>query len=150
MRIDMDPKEYLEQYLPNKAQAKVIEAELDEIADTLKSIKIDGMPSRDIINHPTETAAIKLIEARERYQAKLDEANAICKDIIDTINSIDDAKSIRLLHLKYCKDAPWAVIAYELHYSLDYVKKELHNKALEQFDVAAKRRALKGGMDSDI
>ena len=144
----LPPKEYLGLFMRYKAKASNIEAELSDLADTLGPVALDSMPGKGVISHPTEAAALKLIETRKRYQAELEEADAICNDVLDTINSLEDAKSSKLLYLKYCKDMPWALVADELHYSVAYVKQELHAIALDQLKIQMQRKAMAkvGGM----
>ena len=133
------PKEYLKTYLKYKNRAETFKAELEEVADPRETIRMDGLPRKGGINHPTEEAAITLARARKRYQPLIEEAETICSDIIDTVNSIEP-KAARLLYLKYCKGFPWHKVAKDLYYSEAYVKKELHANALDQLEIAIKRK----------
>lgn len=134
------PREYLRLYQQNKNKASMLRSVLEEVADQRSAIRLDGLPRKGGINHPTEDAAISLSEAKAKYQPLIDEAETICDDVLDTVNSLEPREA-RLLYLKYCKDYPWYKVAKELYYSEAYVKKELHTNALEQLDIAMRRKS---------
>lgn len=134
-----DPKSYLELYAIYKGKAAMLRGLIAELEDPRGGTRLDGQPKKNSITHPTEEAAFRLAEAKARYQDQIEEADAICDDVLDTVNSLEP-RSATLLYEKYLKRNTWEQVARKLYYSEPYVKKELHQSALDQLQIELKRK----------
>lgn len=137
----LEPKAYLNLFRVYKAKVINLRAEIDRLEDPTTSVRMDGLPRSGGINHPTEDAALRLAEVKAKYKEAIKVSDEVCDDIMDTINTLEDPRSARLLNLRYCQGLAWYKIASQLYYSEAYVKKELHTKALEQVELEMKRKA---------
>lgn len=139
-----EARAYLKRYEQKKQKIANLKAQIKRAEEDTRSggVKIDGLPRAGKINHPTEDAALKLAQIRERLNRKIDRYEAECLEIEETVSMIPDARSEKLLSLKYLDGKKWDKVAEELYYSEAYVRRELHNRALELLEITMKRREI--------
>ena len=89
-----------------------------------------------VITPDTERAAIAEAEAAfmEREMEAMEGLVDLKKQILDSINKVEDPELRTLLELRYISYMSWENIASEMFYGIDNVFK-LHRKALEQIEV---------------
>ena len=141
-----ETKTYLRSYKCKKARIANLRANIRRAEeDARKSgIRLDGLPRSGKISHPTEEAAFKLAQIRDKINATISELEAECHEIEVTVESISDPRSVQILTLRYFEYRSWEYISRKMYYSIPYVKKELHNKALELLEIEKKRRNTDG------
>ena len=89
----------LTQYKGIKAEISSIRSRLDVI--TLKSPKLDGLPSGTDVTSPTENAALRLAELSELYSHRLEELYVLEKEINDFVEGIKDIELATYVREKY-------------------------------------------------
>lgn len=136
-----DIKTYLRSYKCKKARIANLRANIRRAEEDVRKsgIRLDGLPRKSSVSHPTEEAAFKLAQIRDKINASIAELEAECREIEDTVESIDDPRSVQILSLKYFDGRSWEYISRKMYYSIPYVKKELHYKALELLEIELRR-----------
>ena len=105
----MTPKEYLAQYSDCKHDKSRITTEINSMC---------GEIDNNIISKRTEE--LKKIESKQM-------------EIIESIDNVHDSTLRELLSRKYISCQTFDMIAEEMHYNPEYVKKGLHSRALIEF-----------------
>ena len=140
----MDAKKLLNRYQFYKDRADMFkdeyEAEIELIDSIRSSANIDGLPKRKYINRDTETKAIRLTEKLEKMQNAIVEAVEIRQNVFEIVADIPDVYGI-VLCKRYIQDKQWNEIADELNYSEEYVRGELHTKALKLMQAEVDKRS---------
>lgn len=80
-----------------------------------------------------ERCILERFEIRKKLEQKLSEFEELKTKLNNLINQINDVQSRRLLKLRYFQYLEWEDIRDHLNYgSLEYVRGELHGKALQK------------------
>lgn len=125
----MTAKEFLKQYKKLDKEIAYLEQQIEwaELeADTIRSTSDnDGMPHGSNIGHPTEDKAIRLADAKKRWNELRTEKVMIRLSIVDVINKLPYPQNF-IIHYRYIDDREWKWIArrigYEKSRTLDYHK----------------------------
>ena len=133
---------YLKSYKNKKQEITLLELSIRRAEeDVRRGGYIDGLPRKSSISHPTEEAALRLAQIRDRLRKKIDALNAECQEIEDTVSMIPDPRARLILIYKYFNGLSWSEIANHMYYSEAYCKRELHVTALELLEIEMKRRS---------
>lgn len=134
----MTTREYLElvvniDYRINslKERARLAKAKAEKITANYESIGGSGGTSSKI-----ENGVIESLTYEEEISYILKEYDDFRKLVLSQIHRVDDNISATLLEEKYINGKSWKEVAYifrNLHDS-EYVRKEMHSKALRDFD----------------
>lgn len=122
-------KKYLRSYIPALKYAQECLRDLDAIT-LLQSPKMDGMP-RTQAPHGLESQIGQIDAIRRKAEKARERALAICEDIEDRLDRLEDINSKRLIRLRYIYGFTWAEVAEEMGYSERSIHR-LHSKALEE------------------
>lgn len=129
----MKAKEFLKQYKIAMERTERYEneynlavEEIDAIGSTLGT---DGQPHGSGISRKTEDKAIKLAEARDKWQKAKDDAFEIRQRVLDMIIDIPDIEG-KVLYERYINLLTWEQIADKLYYSYTGVF-YAHGRALD-------------------
>lgn len=113
-----DIQKYLKQYLHIKNQMRRLWEKIDDIEETygVSGIEISDMPKAhtNVIQHPTEEIAIKLVALKESYQIKYSKALDKMKDIESTIDQIENEQLQELLYYRYIEGLTIEATAEEM------------------------------------
>lgn len=130
----MDAKELLSQYQTYKQRADMFKEEYEEEIELIDSIRssanIDGLPKRKFINRDTESKAIRLTEKLEKMQNAIIDAVEIRQNVFNIVSEIPDIYGI-MLSKRYIQEKRWCDIADEMNYSEEYIRGDMHRKALK-------------------
>lgn len=107
---------------------------LNALATKATSVISDmpGSPNRNI--HKTEDVIVKIVDLQEEVKADMEGLVDLKKQIMDSINQVEDPELRTLLELRYLSYLSWEQIAGEMYYGIDNIFK-LHRKALDQIEV---------------
>lgn len=127
----MTTKEYLKQYQKMMEEVRCLDVEIEELWTQLTSATSnnDGMPKGTVQDRQTKLHAImadKLQTKRSKKQA----AEEIMAEVLQTIDKVTDPNHRQLLFERYIQDKEWKDIAEDISYTEEYVRGELHGKAL--------------------
>ena len=107
---------------------------LNDLATKATSV-ISDMPSNATRNvHKTEDVIVKIVDLQNEIKEAMEGLVDLKKQILDSINKVEDPELRTLLELRYISYMSWENIAAEMFYGIDNVFK-LHRKALEQIEV---------------
>lgn len=122
----MTVKEYLRQYEAAERIARRLKTEYDmqmQKIDAIKSpMNTDGMPHGSGISNRTEQAALRLVEAAERYKDAEVEALKKRQQVFELIWNVPGLKG-DILYERYINLKSWDQVADSVHYSL----RQVHN-----------------------
>lgn len=109
-------------------------ASLSELACKATTVMSDmpGSPNRNI--HKTENVIVKIVDLQEEIKRDMEGLVDLKKQIVDSINTVQDPELRTLLELRYLSYHGWEQIATEMYYGIDNIFK-LHRKALEQIEI---------------
>ena len=128
----MTVKEYLRQYESAEKIARRLKTEYETqmmLIDCIKSpCDNDGMPHGSSINKVTEEAALKLLEAAERYKKAEMEALKKRQQVFELIWKVPGIKG-DILYERYINLKRWEEIADIVHVSFRHATR-LHGEAL--------------------
>ena len=127
----MTTKEYLKQYQKMMEEVRCLDVEIEELWTQLTSATSnnDGMPKGTVQDRQTKLHAImadKLQTKRNKKQV----AEEIMAEVLETIDKVTDPNHRQLLFERYIQDKEWKDIADDISYTEEYVRGELHGKAL--------------------
>ena len=127
----MTTKEYLNQYKRMMEEVRCLDVEIEELWTQLTSATSnnDGMPKGTVSDRQTKLHAImadKLQTKRSKKQA----AEEVMAEVLETIDKVTDPNHRQLLFERYIQDKEWKDIADDISYTEEYVRGELHGKAL--------------------
>ena len=133
-------KEYLSRYRWDKVSLEEICKEIDACrANALPGgINYDGMPHGSGNNSDLSDYAVKYSELLEKLKAKREQLITDLAEISAAIEAVEDPRSNILLRYRYIQLKKWREIADIMHYTEDYVKKDLHSIALRNFKIPTK------------
>ncbi|MGN0244593.1 MAG: DUF1492 domain-containing protein [Lachnospiraceae bacterium] len=107
---------------------------LNDLATKATSV-ISDMPGNATHNvHKTEDVIVKIVDLQNEIKEAMEGLVDLKKQILDSINKVEDPELRTLLELRYISYMSWENIASEMFYGIDNVFK-LHRKALEQIEV---------------
>ena len=133
----MKAKEYLQKL---QKLDIVINQKIQEL-DSLK--KMDGLKGIEYTREKVkcsqancasfETILIKIIDMENEINSEIDRFIDTKHDIINQIQSLDNAKFIEVLYKRYVEYKRLEVVACEMNYTFQYVVL-LHGQALKEFE----------------
>lgn len=131
--LKMTTKEYLQQYKKAQEEVRCLDTEIEELWTQLTSSTSnnDGMPKGSVQDRQTKLHAIMADKLQAKRQKKI-EAESIMADVLETIDKVSDPNYRLILFQKYIQDKTWEQIADHLGYVEEYVRGELHGKALNE------------------
>ena len=126
-------EKFLDQYKKAIAKEQNLRDEIRRLDERIgiPNQRMDGLPKKHEPQHVTEDMALQLIESKQRYEKQIMDSLQICAHVVEVINTVPDARCARLLYLRYCLDLSWDDVAIRIHYSPEYVAKELNQMALQ-------------------
>ena len=127
----MTTKEYLKQYQKMMEEVRCLDVEIEELWTQLTSATSnnDGMPKGTVQDRQTKLHAI-MADKLQTKQGKKQVAEEIMAEVLETIDKVTDPNHRQLLFERYIQDKEWKDIAADISYTEEYVRGELHGKAL--------------------
>lgn len=127
----MTTKEYLNQYKRMMEEVRCLDVEIEELWTQLTSATSsnDGMPKGTVQDRQTKLHAI-MADKLQTKQGKKQVAEEIMAEVLETIDKVTDPNHRQLLFERYIQDKEWKDIADDISYTEEYVRGELHGKAL--------------------
>lgn len=129
----MTTKEYLNQYKRMMEEVRCLDVEIEELWTQLTSATSngDGMPKGSVQDRQTKLHAI-MADKLQTKRRKKSEAEEIMAEILEVIDKVSEPTYRQLLFERYIQDKKWEDIATDLMYVEEYVRGELHSKALNE------------------
>lgn len=127
----MTTKEYLNQYKRMMEEVRCLDVEIEELWTQLTSATSsnDGMPKGTVQDRQTKLHAI-MADKLQTKRSKKQVAEEIMAEVLETIDRVTDPNHRQLLFERYIQDKEWKDIADDISYTEEYVRGELHGKAL--------------------
>lgn len=127
----MTTKEYLNQYKRMMEEVRCLDVEIEELWTQLTSATSsnDGMPKGTVQDRQTKLHAI-MADKLQTKRSKKQVAEDIMAEVLQTIDRVTDPNHRQLLFERYIQDKEWKDIADDISYTEEYVRGELHGKAL--------------------
>ena len=127
----MTTKEYLNQYKRMMEEVRCLDVEIEELWTQLTSATSsnDGMPKGTVQDRQTKLHAI-MADKLQSKRGKKQVAEDIMAEVLQTIDRVTDPNHRQLLFERYIQDKEWKDIADDISYTEEYVRGELHGKAL--------------------
>ena len=127
----MTTKEYLKQYQKMMEEVRCLDVEIEELWTQLTSATSnnDGMPKGTVQDRQTKLHAI-MADKLQTKRSKKQVAEEIMAEVLETIDKVTDPNHRQLLFERYIQDKEWKDIAEDICYTEEYVRGELHGKAL--------------------
>lgn len=127
----MTTKEYLKQYKRMMEEVRCLDVEIEELWTQLTSATSnnDGMPKGTVQDRQTKLHAI-MADKLQTKRSKKQVAEEIMAEVLETIDKVTDPNHRQLLFERYIQDKEWKDIADDISYTEEYVRGELHGKAL--------------------
>jgi len=127
----MTTKEYLKQYQKMMEEVRCLDVEIEELWTQLTSATSnnDGMPKGTVQDRQTKLHAI-MADKLQTKRSKKQVAEDIMAEVLQTIDKVTDPNHRQLLFERYIQDKEWKDIADDISYTEEYVRGELHGKAL--------------------
>ena len=127
----MTTKEYLNQYKRMMEEVRCLDVEIEELWTQLTSATSnnDGMPNGTVQDRQTKLHAI-MADKLQTKRSKKQVAEEIMAEVLETIDKVTDPNHRQLLFERYIQDKEWKDIADDISYTEEYVRGELHGKAL--------------------
>lgn len=129
----MTAKEYLSTYKKMMEEVRCLDTEIEELWTQLTSStsNSDGMPKGTVQDRQTKLHAIMADKLQTKRKKKI-EAESVMADILETVDQVTDPNFRLILFERYIQDKNWEEIADHLGYVEEYVRGELHGKALNE------------------
>jgi DNA-directed RNA polymerase specialized sigma subunit len=128
----MTPKEYLQQYRDAVRRAAAAQDHLDELRSMATRIT-PNYSSEGCGTHQTGdklgAAVARILDAESRVSDELEMLEATEREVIKTINGVQDGTLNTLLYERYINGKTWEQIAVQMNYTYRRVT-QLHGKAL--------------------
>lgn len=114
-------------------ECRCLDIEIEELWNQLTSstASSDGMPRGTVTDRQTKLHAIMADKVQVKRQKKK-EAEELMAEILETIDQVTDPIYRQLLFERYIQNRTWEDIAIDLSYVEEYVRGELHGKALNE------------------
>jgi hypothetical protein len=131
MVLQMTTKEYLKQYQKMMEEVRCLDVEIEELWTQLTSATSnnDGMPKGTVQDRQTKLHAI-MADKLQTKRSKKQVAEEVMAEVLETIDKVTDPNHRQLLFERYIQDKEWKDIADDISYTEEYVRGELHGKAL--------------------
>ena len=104
---------------------------LEAIAYTPGAPAKSGLPRKAAVSDPTGDRAARLLNLREAYAAKLDQAVQAITEIEQLIGTLSDPVERRLIRCRYLEGKTWEQVCIEMNYSWRQVHR-IHGRVLEK------------------
>lgn len=129
----MTTKQYLSQYKRMMDECRCLDVEIEELWTQLTSSTSnnDGMPKGTVQDRQTKLHAIMSDKLKVKREKKK-EAEDLMAEILEVIDQVTEPTYRQLLFERYIQDKKWEDIATDLLYVEEYVRGELHGKALNE------------------
>lgn len=129
----MTTKQYLSQYKRMMDECRCLDVEIEELWTQLTSSTSnnDGMPKGSVQDRQTKLHAIMSDKLKVKREKKK-EAEDLMAEILEVIDQVTEPTYRQLLFERYIQDKKWEDIATDLLYVEEYVRGELHGKALNE------------------
>lgn len=141
---------FLESYQWKKKAIERLERKIDEIEETVgvNGVQYSDMPKAhtNSIHRPTEEIALKLIDLKNQYEVKYDEALKKMQEVEALIISVDDPLLMSFLELRYIDGMTMEETAEELDMSDRHIYR-LQKKALK---AACEKLGLSDPVDAEF
>ena len=128
----MTPKEYLQQYRDAVRRAAAAQDHLDELRSMATRIT-PNYSSEGGGTHQTGdklgAAVARILDAESRVSDELEMLEATEREVVKTINGVQDGTLSTLLYERYINGKTWEQIAVLMNYTYRRVT-QLHGKAL--------------------
>ena len=110
-----------------------MDVEIEELWTQLTSSTSnnDGMPKGSVQDRQTKLHAIMSDKLKVKREKKK-EAEDLMAEILEVIDQVTEPTYRQLLFERYIQDKKWEDIATDLLYVEEYVRGELHGKALNE------------------
>lgn len=133
-------KNYLSRYGWDIKAIEEIEGEITacRLGALPGAVSYDGMPHGSGDKTDLSDYAVEIDDLLCKFRNKRKEAIRDLKEISDAIEAVEDARSNVILRYKYIQLKKWREIADAMNYTEDYVKRELHSVALQNFKIPTK------------
>ena len=112
-------------------EVRCLDVEIEELWTQLTSATSnnDGMPKGTVQDRQTKLHTI-MADKLQTKQGKKQVAEEIMAEVLETIDKVTDPNHRQLLFERYIQDKEWKDIADDISYTEEYVRGELHGKAL--------------------
>ena len=112
-------------------EVRCLDVEIEELWTQLTSATSnnDGMPKGTVQDRQTKLHAI-MADKLQTKRSKKQVAEEIMAEVLQTIDKVTDPNHRQLLFERYIQDKEWKDIADDISYTEEYVRGELHGKAL--------------------
>ena len=129
----MTTKEYLNQYKRMMEEVRCLDVEIEELWTQLTSATSnnDGMPKGTVQDRQTKLHTI-MADKLQTKRSKKQVAEEVMAEVLETIDKVTDPNHRQLLFERYIQDKEWKDIAEDISYTEEYVRGELHGKALNE------------------
>lgn len=114
-------------------ECRCLDVEIEELWTRLTSSTSnnDGMPKGSVQDRQTKLHAIMSDKLKVKREKKK-EAEDLMAEILEVIDQVTEPTYRQLLFERYIQDKKWEDIATDLLYVEEYVRGELHGKALNE------------------
>ena len=121
-------------------EVRCLDVEIEELWTQLTSATSnnDGMPKGTVQDRQTKLHAI-MADKLQTKQGKKQVAEEIMAEVLETIDKVTDPNHRQLLFERYIQDKEWKDIADDISYTEEYVRGELHGKALNDIRYVSER-----------
>lgn len=112
-------------------EVRCLDVEIEELWTQLTSATSnnDGMPKGTVQDRQTKLHAI-MADKLQTKRSKKQVAEEVMAEVLQTIDKVTDPNHRQLLFERYIQDKEWKDIADDISYTEEYVRGELHGKAL--------------------
>lgn len=128
----MTPKEYLQQYRNAVRRVAAAQDHLEELRSMATRIT-PNYSAEGGGSHQTSdklgNAVARILEAESRISDELEILEATEREVVKTINDVQDGTLSTLLYERYINGKTWEQIAVNMHYSYMHICR-LHGSAL--------------------
>jgi DNA-directed RNA polymerase specialized sigma subunit len=128
----MTPKEYLQQYRDAVRRAAAAQDHLDELRSMATRITPNYSSEGGGTHHTGDklgAAVARIMDAESRVSDELEMLEATEREVVKTINGVQDGTLSTLLYERYINGKTWEQIAVLMNYTYRRVT-QLHGKAL--------------------
>lgn len=133
----MTAKQYLLQLPKLELNIKLLEAEIEERRTRLTSTSAPklGDKVQSSTNGDAFATAIAILADKDLQRQEMIITYEVMRDkIVDQILELEDATQSKVLYERYVKRKRWALIAEEMHFSIQRIF-QIHGNALVNFSV---------------
>ena len=133
MEKKMTTKDYLKQYQNMMDEVRCLDTEIEELWTQLTSATSnnDGMPKGSVSDRQTKLHAI-MADKLQAKKKKKQEAEEIMAEVLETIDKVTEPNYRLILFERYIQGKEWVDISEHIRYVEEYVRGELHGKALNE------------------